>query len=107
MRTDGWLRLAPGTLYSMLSKFEDEQLIEKTRVEGRRQWYQTVGSPNLYYIGLQLYVDDKLEDDTVIPVGLRSVTYNSSEGFKINLQTVKLKGVVSTRMQGCLDAVCP
>ena len=40
LRTDGRLRLGPGTLYSMLSKFEDEQLIEKTRVEGRRQWYQ-------------------------------------------------------------------
>ena len=40
LRTDGRRRLGPGTLYSMLSKFEDEQLIEKTRVEGRRQWYQ-------------------------------------------------------------------
>ena len=30
LRTDGRLRLGPGTLYSMLSKFEDEQLIEKT-----------------------------------------------------------------------------
>ena len=29
LRTDGRLRLGPGTLYSMLSKFEDEQLIEK------------------------------------------------------------------------------
>ncbi len=39
LRTDGrasWTRHP----YSMLSKFEDEQLIEKTRVEGRRQWYQ-------------------------------------------------------------------
>ncbi len=50
LRTDGRLRLGPGTLYSMLSKFEDEQLIEKTRVEGRRQWYQNIDAIKVTHI---------------------------------------------------------
>lgn len=38
--THGRLHLGPGTLYAILSKFEQEQMILPTRTEGRKQWYQ-------------------------------------------------------------------
>lgn len=38
-RTAGRMTLGPGTLYTILSKFEEEALIRETSVEGRRRTY--------------------------------------------------------------------
>jgi len=44
-RTGGQLRIGPGTLYTILAKFEEVGYIEQTRVEGRKRTYRmtTVG----------------------------------------------------------------
>lgn len=38
--TDGRIHIGPGTLYTILAKFEDEKLIEETAVEGRKRTYR-------------------------------------------------------------------
>ena len=38
--TAGRVVLGPGTLYTILAKFEEERLIEETAVEGRRRTYR-------------------------------------------------------------------
>ena len=38
-KTGGRVRLGPGTLYTLLAKFQDEGLIRETQVEGRRRTY--------------------------------------------------------------------
>ena len=35
----GRLSVGPGTLYAMLPKFEENDMIRKTRQEGRQKWY--------------------------------------------------------------------
>jgi len=35
----GRLRIGPGTLYSMLQKFESNKIIRQTRFSGRQKWY--------------------------------------------------------------------
>lgn len=35
----GRVKVGPGTLYAMLSKFEDNDVIKRTKEEGRRKWY--------------------------------------------------------------------
>lgn len=37
--TKGRVRLVPGTLYTMLSKFETEKMIQEVHVEGRKRTY--------------------------------------------------------------------
>lgn len=37
--TAGRVRLGPGTLYTILAKFEEEGLIDQTAVEGRKRTY--------------------------------------------------------------------
>lgn len=37
--TKGRVRLVPGTLYTMLSKFESEEMIQEIQVEGRKRTY--------------------------------------------------------------------
>ena len=39
-KTAGRVRLGPGTLYTLLAKFQEEKLIEETGVEGRKRTYQ-------------------------------------------------------------------
>lgn len=38
-KTKGRIRMGPGTLYTILNKFEDEKLIAETSVEGRKRTY--------------------------------------------------------------------
>ena len=38
-KTRGRVRLGPGTLYTLLAKFQDDGLIQETQVEGRRRTY--------------------------------------------------------------------
>ncbi len=39
-KTRGRVKLGPGTLYTLLNKFQDEGLIEEIEVEGRKRTYR-------------------------------------------------------------------
>jgi len=39
-KTNGRVRLGPGTLYTLLGKFLDERLIEETHTDGRKRSYR-------------------------------------------------------------------
>lgn len=46
------IQLGPGTLYAILSKFEEENLIVQTRSEGRKKWYL------ISELGKQLFLEE-------------------------------------------------
>lgn len=49
-KTQGRVRLGPGTLYTLLAKFQDEGLIRETEVEGRKRTYRlTKKGRDAYY----------------------------------------------------------
>jgi len=39
-KTGGRVQIGPGTLYTILGRFEDEEVIEETAVEGRKRTYR-------------------------------------------------------------------
>ncbi len=39
-KTGGRVRLGPGTLYTLLAKFQEEKLIEETHTDGRKRTYR-------------------------------------------------------------------
>ncbi|MCH1979610.1 PadR family transcriptional regulator [Lawsonibacter sp. OA9] len=39
-RTRGRVKLGPGTLYTLLAKFQDEGFIQETEVDGRKRTYR-------------------------------------------------------------------
>ena len=39
-KTHGRVKLGPGTLYTLLGKFQDEKLIQETEVDGRKRTYR-------------------------------------------------------------------
>lgn len=42
--TDGELKLGPGTLYTILARFEDSKLIREIGVDGRKRTYELTGA---------------------------------------------------------------
>ena len=49
-RTKGRIKMGPGTLYTILSKFEETSLIEETEVQGRKRIYAvTEKGRKVYY----------------------------------------------------------
>ena len=48
-RTGGRVRLGPGTLYTLLGKFQDEKLIEETEVDGRKRTYHLTAKGRSVY----------------------------------------------------------
>ena len=48
-KTRGRVRLGPGTLYTLLAKFQDEGLIEETKVDGRKRTYRLTGKGRAAY----------------------------------------------------------
>lgn len=53
-KTGGRVVLGPGTLYTLLGKFQEEHLIEETQVEGRRRTYRlTEKGREVYLVELE------------------------------------------------------
>ena len=48
-KTRDRLTLGPGTLYTILAKFQEEQLIEETAVEGRKRTYRIMEKGRALY----------------------------------------------------------
>ncbi len=47
-KTNGRVRLGPGTLYTLLGKFQDEHLIEETQTDGRKRSYRLTEEAEQY-----------------------------------------------------------
>ena len=48
-RTRGRVRMGPGTLYTILGKFQEEGLIQETAVEGRKRTYRLTDQGRTLY----------------------------------------------------------
>ena len=48
-KTRGRVKLGPGTLYTLLAKFQDEGLIQEIEVEGRKRTYRLTGKGRAAY----------------------------------------------------------
>ncbi len=65
-KTRGRVKLGPGTLYTLLAKFQDEGLIAETSVEGRKRTYRLTSKGRAAFeeelARLRACVDDGLEE---------------------------------------------
>ena len=65
-KTKGRVRLGPGTLYTLLAKFQDEGFITETSVDGRKRTYQLTAKGRAAFeeelARLRACVNDGLEE---------------------------------------------
>lgn len=66
-KTQGRVRLGPGTLYTLLARFQDEGMITETSVDGRKRTYQLTDKGRRTFeeelARLRACVDDGLEEE--------------------------------------------
>ncbi len=66
-KTQGRVRLGPGTLYTLLAKFQDEEMIEETGVDGRKRTYKLTDKGRAAFeeelARLRACVNDGLEEE--------------------------------------------
>ena len=66
-KTHGRVKLGPGTLYTLLAKFQDEEMIAETSVEGRKRTYQLTDKGRAAFeeelARLRACVNDGLEEE--------------------------------------------
>lgn len=59
-KTKGRVKIGPGTLYTILARFEEENIIEETAVEGRKRTYKITDK------GIELYKAELLRLKTCV-----------------------------------------
>ena len=60
------------------------------KIKNPKLW--DIDSPNLYKVKTYVYKDDKLIDTAETIFGIRTISVDSKEGFKLNGRTIKMKG---------------
>lgn len=66
-----------------------------------------VDSPSLYTLRCECHKDGKTVDQLEIPFGIRTIRFDPNEGFFLNGENMKLKGVCVHHDAGCLGAAAP
>lgn len=84
------------------SKHEFNQLL---KVDKPQPW--SAEKPYMYTMHSKLYIDGILVDDVLTPLGIRTISYDSENGFLLNNQTVKLKGVCLHQDSGIYGGAVP
>ena len=68
--SNGRVSIGPGTLYAMLQKFEDNEIIEKTREENRKKWYLITDA------GKQMLEDELKRLESMLSDAKSTMKYN-------------------------------
>ncbi len=71
-------------------RFADE-IEQNIAVKNPNLW--SPESPYLYTAEIKLYQDDNLKDAEIVRFGIREIKYTASNGFELNGQKTKIKGV--------------
>lgn len=75
------------------------------KVKSPKMW--SINNPQLYTLRTTLYVDGKQTETNEISTGVRTLRYDPNEGFFLNGENTKLKGVCIHHDAGCLGAAVP
>ena len=75
------------------------------KVKSPKMW--SIKNPQLYTLRTTLYVDGKPTETNEISTGVRTLRYDPNEGFFLNGENTKLKGVCIHHDAGCLGAAVP
>ena len=78
---------------------------QKIKISNPEYW--SVKSPNLYVLTSNIYVNGTLTETNRIITGVRNLKFDANEGFALNGEWMKLKGVCLHHDAGCLGAAVP
>jgi beta-galactosidase len=85
---------------------ETNRVITQT-IQIRQPQLWTLEAPRLYTLRSRVQQQGRTIDETLTPFGIRSLRFDADEGFFLNGQPLKLKGVCVHHDAGCLGAAVP
>ena len=89
----------------VIPEFSSYTFVQDITLDSPILW--TADAPHMYYIRSEVFCDGALTDDEITPVGLRTIAYSALDGFCINGNAVKLKGVCLHQDCGVYGAAVP
>jgi beta-galactosidase len=66
------------------------EFVQELNMDTADLW--SIESPNLYTAVSEAYVDGNISDQTETKFGIRTISFDAANGFRLNGKTVKLKG---------------
>ena len=93
VRTGSSISLEPG---------ESKEISNSLEVDAPLLW--SIENPYLYTVRTEIMKDGVLIDDYETPVGIRSFRFDAKDGFFLNGEHVKIKGVCNHHDLGCLGS---
>lgn len=95
-----------GTSVELLPAAGGTELSQQViQVKGPKLW--SPEAPNLYTLITEIIWKGATVDEVRTPFGLRSIHFDPTEGFKLNGEALKIKGVCVHHDAGCLGAAVP
>jgi len=90
---------------SKLSVGEEAQLTQSFKVKNPLLW--SPDHPHMYVIETRILVDGDLADRYETPLGIRSIELSGSEGFFLNGESIKFKGLSNHHDAGPVGSAVP
>ncbi len=84
-----------------------DSVVCKQTLKVKRPKMWSIKNPNLYRLVTSLTVNGEKTEENEINVGVRTLRYDANEGFFLNGENTKLKGVCIHHDAGCLGAAVP
>lgn len=88
-----------------LKEQSEDTIEQKLTVPSPRLW--SPARPELYLLKTSLISGGKVIDETFTPTGIRTLAFDPEQGFALNGEPMKLKGVCIHHDAGCLGSAVP
>ncbi|MCP4314296.1 MAG: DUF4982 domain-containing protein [Bacteroidetes bacterium] len=90
---------------SKLSLGEEAQLTQSFKVKNPLLW--SPDHPDIYFIETSVSVNGRVVDRYQTPMGIRSIEFRGSEGFFLNGESIKFKGLCNHHDAGPVGSAVP
>jgi beta-galactosidase len=84
---------------------EKASITQHFRVKSPELW--SPEHPNMYSIQTSIYINGQLKDEYITPLGIRSIEVRGSEGFYLNGESIKFKGLSNHHDAGPVGSAVP
>ena len=88
-----------------MENFSKQDVKQSLIVSEPRLWSSE--EPNMYHIHTKIYIDGTMVDDVLTPLGIRTISFDSKNGFLLNGKETKLKGVCLHQDSGIFGGAVP
>jgi len=96
---------ASTTASGTLAKGTNQTVVQQFKFPGPQLW--SPASPVLYRVRSRLSRGNELVDETATPMGIRTLRFDPDQGFSLNGNAMKLKGVCIHHDAGCFGSAVP